>query len=174
MKWEQRVALVLVCNGVLNLVVQVVNGWLGRWSLHLMVDVLLVLFPVLYLRFGQALLVLVVSALMLDAMRPVPFGVSLLVFVALFAILIPLRPRLRREKGTHVNLLAALVHTCIFALMAAQFLPSASDLPSWGVLAVSYGVSTLCVVWLAHPWCEAQRVLFRHLGVDLAAELRRL
>ncbi len=175
MNRDKRIPLLLVTNGLLFFLLTEVNALLAPVSLYLTGDALYVLFAAVYLRLKDGLLVVFVTAFVVDAMHPAPLGSSAVLYLAAYAVIIRLRLRLRRENRLHIALVGLIANTVIFlGLMIAVEVPNAGEATFW-IRAMSDLLFSQVIIFLvAARLIDLQRSLLYHYGVDVAAELQTL
>lgn len=125
----------------------------------------------LRLRFRPGLIAMVVSGLVLDATRPVPFGSSALLLAALFTCWHAVRARLPRT-GTTPAVVGALLANVVLFLAQPLLVPGALAGATASRILVDLLLSEVAIVVIG-PWffaLQEQALMLR--GVNLNEEAR--
>ncbi len=171
---DKRTLLILFANGLLYFVVNQVNESLAPFSIHISVEALFLLFPFFYLNTGQGLLIVLITAMFVDATLPVPFGVHVILYFGTFAFLLKMRRVFRRENPRHV-LLAALWSN-FFIMLGLSFFTAGSlqNLSEfWFRFLCDLAFSQLVVLIVVGWWVNLQRKALLMWEIDVGAELQQ-
>lgn len=165
MKTWHIVVAVVAFNYALYLALAEAAHLLSRWGLSFHFEILLILFPALFLRAGPGLAVCTLIALMMGAHRPAPLGATLVTFCLLWHLSLWVRARLRREELARLAGLAVAFQTLCILLWSVYFIPRglAQEAYWWRVLAET-SLSALFVALLAGWWCRWQFNLLQEFG----------
>ncbi len=151
-KFDPRWLIVFGANLLLWWLVGLANDWLSRYAVHLYVGGLFVVFASLQLDRKHGLIALGLTALLVDAAEPVPFGTSLLLFGLVHATLLYGRRQFPREGSVFAIVVAQFAN--LFLFIALSFL-LVGDNPhpggAWLRLFADLFVSQL-VILLITPW----------------------
>ena len=169
-------ALCLTTNCLGALLLASINYALTPLSLYLVLSGLYIPFPALTLSFRTGLLCVVFTGLWLDAMLPVPFGVSATFFALSSTLLFYIRSFLRWEHNFHLVPLALILNG-LYILYLSFFTsgdPYGLGMASayWVRITTDLLASSLAIVLIGGWFFNFQRALLLVAGVDLAAELR--
>lgn len=173
---QNRTILILLLNALLALAVSQTNVLIASWNLSLLPDALYLLFPAIFLRIRQAVVIAVIVALLVDATRPTPFGFTLFVYLAGIGSMAAVRHRIRRENPTHLRFLAVILTMILFFILSLLHLPQIGESASipWLRLLGDATVSLLLVLLITPIWIRFQEWILLACGIDLASELQRL
>lgn len=144
----------------------------GTLNLHLSLEALFLLFPLLYLRFAHGLPQVAIVALMIDAMEPQGFGSRLIIYSLMLVTVLPLRVRLRRENPAHVAWLAFAINLVLHLalLIVALWGPTTLTGALFWRTVVDFALSQTVVLMVAFPWLQFQRwAIIQLTGEDPAA-----
>ncbi len=111
---DPRWLLVFAANLLLLWLVALANHQLAPYHLSLYAGGLLVTFAALRLDPRRGFIATVLTALAADALAPVPFGTSLLLFVLVQAVLLSGRQRFPREEPVFATVVALLANLFLF------------------------------------------------------------
>lgn len=162
--WHLIVGLATLNYGLVLALGELSNG-LARWSIGLHWEVLLVLFPALFLAPVPGAVLCLIFAFMIGVHAPVPFGMTLLSLFALWHIGIWMRSRLRREQKRHLAGLAACLQVLGILIWSLALAPAGVPTTAyWIRVAVEAGLSALLVAILAGWWCQWQFRLLEEFG----------
>lgn len=173
MTYDLRWVLVMLANFFLIVLVGEVNHYLSIIGLHVFVAGLLLTFGVLRLQLKQGLMANGATALVLDAINPLPFGTTFLLLLTCHTFIFSIRSHFGRESlksGLLVAVGLNLFLMTAFGVLAAQDIPTPGIY--WGRIALESLVSVAAVLAIA-PWFLAlQKITLLSIGIDLDAEQR--
>lgn len=173
MTYDLRWVLVLLANLLLILLIAELNHYLTFLSLHVFLSGVLLAFSILRLQLRQGILANGITALVLDALNPFPFGRTFLLILFCHAAVYSVRGHFARENARSGVLVAAGIN---LVLMFAYGIFAWKDVPLpgayWSRIAIEAALST-AVVFAVTPWYLAlQKTMLAFIGIDLDAEQR--
>jgi hypothetical protein len=118
--YDPRWLIVLLANLLLLWLVGTANDWIANTSIHLYLGGLFVTYASLQVDRRQGFIAIVLTGLMFDALEPVPFGTSVLLFGLVHATLVYSRQRLPREGAIFGTIVALFAN--LFLYIALSFL----------------------------------------------------
>ncbi|MDI1249845.1 MAG: hypothetical protein PSV13_13350 [Lacunisphaera sp.] len=151
-KQDPRWLLVFAANLLLWWLVGLANDYLSRYSLHLYVGGLFVVYSSLQLDRKHGLIAVALTGLLFDAAEPVPFGTSLFLFGLIHATLLYGRRQFPREGSVFGIVIAQLAN--LFLFIALSFLlvgANPNPAGAWLRLFVDLLASQLVILLIA-PW----------------------
>jgi rod shape-determining protein MreD len=151
-RFDPRWLIVFLANLLLWWLVGLANNYLASFSVHLYLGGLFIVYASLRLDWKHGFIALVLTGLMYDAVEPVPFGTSMVLFALVHATLLYGRQRFPRE-GVVFGIVVALLAN-LFLIIALSFLliganPRPGD--AWLRIFVDLLASQLVIV-LITPW----------------------
>ncbi len=151
-RFDPRWLIVFLANLLLWWLVGLANNYLATLSVHLYLGGLFLVYASLRLDWKHGFIALVLTGLMYDAVEPVPFGTSMVLFALVHATLLYGRQRFPRE-GSVFGIVVALLAN-LFLIIALSFLliganPRPGD--AWLRIFVDLLTSQLVIV-LITPW----------------------
>lgn len=169
-----RISLLFLFNLLLYFLLGMVNNAVSGFSIHLHLDVLLLIFSGLYLTRLSGLVYAALLGLLADAASPVPVGSYLLGYLALWTYFVWCQRRIRRQNKTHLRSVSIIGQTLwILALAVILGRGSFGDWIYWQRLLIDTFFSGLCLFIVIWPWCRFQNNLLYSLGWDLEAQISR-
>lgn len=168
-----RWVVVLLANLLLIWLIGEANHYLAPFAVHVYLGGLFLTFGILRLQLRQSFLANGATALVLDAMNPLPFGTTFLLLMICHTIVFSIRGQFDRES-LRSSLLVALSLNVV--LMIALGVITGGRLPDpsihWGRIVADSTVS-LAAVLIVGPWFLAlQKSSLASIGIDLDAEQR--
>ena len=151
-RYDPRWLIVLLANLLLCWLVGLANDWLATTSVHLYLGGLFVVYAALRLDRKHGLIATGLTGLMVDAMQPVPFGTSMVLFGLVHATLLYGRQRFPRESsvfGIVVALFANLFLTVALSFLLVGANPRPGE--AWLRIFVDLLASQLAIL-LITPW----------------------
>jgi hypothetical protein len=169
-----RWSIVAAANALLLFGAAQANHYLAPWSVAVTLTGLLLPFAGLRLPLRPALVAVLLSGLLHDALRPVAFGSTALLLGAALLLVHALRHKLPRAEVRTAVLLALAANTLLFFAVPLA-LPAELRAPVHPArLAVDWALSLAAVAALT-PWFLAlQRQALQFAGVHLLEEVSRL
>jgi len=172
MKSHNRVLAILLCNLLAYAFVREFNSALAGFSIHLTIDALFLLFPALYLPLFDGVIIIAITALLIDAWLPVPYGTSLFLFLIAYGLTRLTRFRVHRENKFHLIWLALAINAgLILAIFVLMAFPGPTDLVYWMRNIFDTMISIAVLALLAGWWVDFQRVILLYFGANLGSEL---
>lgn len=167
-----RLSVVFLFNLLLYFIIGEINHLLAGWSLHLHLDVLLLIFFGLHLNRLSGVVFTVLLGLLADAAHPVPTGTFVLGYLGIWYAFVWFQHRIRRQNPGHVRVVALSIQV-LWMLVLAIFLGDGflASTVYWQRILMDLilsGVVLLAVVW---PWCAFQKKLLLSLGWNLDARM---
>ncbi len=159
-RYDPRWAIVTLANLLLWWLTGLANHYLavfhvpllGDWSVYLYLGGLLVTYAALRLDAAHGLTATVLTAFMVDALEPVPFGTSLFLFTIVHCTVLYGRQRFPREGAVFAIVVALLAN--LFLVIALSFLlvganprPGSAWLRIFADLVFSQGAIVLVAPW---------------------------
>lgn len=173
MTYDLRWVLVLLANLLLILLAAEVNHYLALASLHVYLGGLLLTFGMLRLQLRQGFFANGITALVLDALNPIPFGQTFLLILICHTVIFSVRGHFARETVRSGLLVAASVN---LVLMIAFGIFASSEIPRpgifWSRIAVDSALSTVVLLAVAPWFLSLQKTTLAFVGIDLDAEQR--
>lgn len=173
MTYDLRWVLVLLANLLLILLVAELNHYLALASLHVFLGGVFLTFGMLRLHLRQAFLANGITALVLDALNPIPFGQTFLLMMICHTIVLSVRGNFARESVRSGLLVAGSVN---LVLMVAYSIFSFGDSPRPGLYAsrmvMDIALSTLLMLIITPWFLSLQKSTLAFVGIDLDAEQR--
>lgn len=165
MKNWHVVAFLLGLNYLLFFALKEFNHYLAPWSVSLHAEVLLILFPALFLPLGQSLVLSVLIAAMVGVHYPVPLATTIFSFLVLFHIGAWMRTRIRLEHMGHLAGLGAGLQVLFLLVWSLGFVRFAvSPGAFWIRVGTDALLSGAVVALLAAGWCRWQLRLLGEFG----------
>lgn len=151
-RYDPRWLIVLFANLLLWWLTGMANDYLATFSVHLYLGGLFVVYAALQVERRQGLIAILLTGLMFDAVEPVPFGTSMLLFGLVHATLLYGRQRLPRD-GVIFGTIVALFSNLFLFIALSFLLVGANPRPgeAWLRLFVDLIASQLVIVLIA-PW----------------------
>ncbi len=151
-RYDPRWLIVTLANLLLWWLTSLTNHYLADLAVHLYLGGLLVAYGALRLDAKHGLTATVLTALLVDAAEPVPYGTSLFLFSAIHATVLYGRHRFPREGAVFAIVVALLGNLFLFIalsflLIGANPRPASAWLRVFLDLAVSQGVIALIGPW---------------------------
>ena len=175
MKKDHRVFLVFLLNGFFYTLTVELNQMLASFSLQLSLESLLLLFPALFLRLLPGLCLVSITALLIDAALPLPFGTRLGIYCLIYILLVYWRPRIRRENLLHLtglSLLANLVFMITLSVCMAGELWLSSFY--WSRVLTDLLISQIALVFITAWFIQFILSILLLFGINIEAELQTL
>lgn len=149
---DPRWLLVFAANLLLWWLVGLANDYLARFSLHLYVGGLFVVYSSLQLDRKHGLIAVALTGLLIDAAEPVPFGTSLFLFGLIHATLLYGRRQFPREGSVFGIVIAQLTNLFLFIALSFLLVGANPDpAGAWLRLFVDLLASQLAILLVA-PW----------------------
>ena len=151
-KYDPRWLIAFLANLLLWWLVGLANNYLAPAAVHLYVGGLFVVYAALRLDRRHGLIAIILTALMMDAVQPVPYGTSLLLLGLVHATLLYGRQRFPRE-GAVFGIVVALFAN-LFLIIALSFLLVGANprpAPAWLRVFVDLLASQLAILAIT-PW----------------------
>ena len=170
-----RISLVFLFNVLLYFFIGMANNLVSGLSIHLHLEVLLIIFFGLYLTRHFGLFFTVLLGLFTDAVHPVPVGTFLVGYLILWLFFVWCQRRIRRQNPLHVKPVAVAAQT-VWIILLGLILGKGS-LGEWGYwqrLLSDTVLSGICIYFLVWPWCQFQKRLLHSLGWDLEAQISKV
>lgn len=169
-----RWSVVAGANALLLFLVAQVNHYLAPWSLALTVTGLLLPFAGLRLPLRPAIVAVLLTGLLHDALRPVVFGSTALLLGTGLLVVQALRHKLPRAEVRTAVLVGLAANTVLFFATPLVLPAELRAAVHPARIAVDFALSSAAVAWLA-PWFLAlQRHALQFAGVHLLEEVTRL
>lgn len=159
-RYDPRWLIVTLANLLLGWLTGLANNslggfsflWIDHMSVHLYLGGLLVAYPALRLDLKHGLAATALTALLVDAVAPVPFGTSLFLFLLVHATVLYGRHRFPRE-GAVFGMVVALLANLFLVIALSFLLVGAGPRPgaAWLRLFADLLFSQLAILVLA-PW----------------------
>lgn len=151
-RYDPRWLIVSLANVLLWWLIGLANHYTADLAIHFYLGGLLVAYAALRLDPKQGMFVMIFTGLMVDAMEPVPFGSSLVLFMLVHAVVIYGRQRFPREGAVFGTVLALLANLFLFIalsflLVGANPRPANAWLRIFADLFFSQGAILLITPW---------------------------
>ena len=164
---DPRWFLVFLANLLLIWLVGLANHLLAPYNVSLYAGGLLVTFASLRLDLRHGFIAMLLTALAVDALTPVPFGISLLLFGLVQAVLVYGRQRFPREEPVFATVVALLsnlfLFLCVsFILIGHQPHPGEAWLRLFADLLLSQLVLVLITPWFMALQVRAHELVRIH------------
>lgn len=117
-RYDPRWLVVTLANLLLWWLVSIANHYLAPWNIHLYLGGLLVVYAALRLDARHGLMSTILTALLVDALQPVPFGSSLFLFTLVHVTILYGRHRFPREGAMFALVVALLANLFLFLAMS--------------------------------------------------------
>ncbi|NDV61225.1 hypothetical protein G0Q06_02035 [Puniceicoccales bacterium CK1056] len=167
-----RISLLFLINILLYFFIGMINNMASGFSIHLHLDVLLLIFSGLYLTRLSGLFLAALLGLLADAANPVPTGTFLVGYLAIWLFFVWCQRRIRRQNKIHVRTVAVVAQLS-WIIFLGLFLGKGalSEWPYWQRILSDVLVSCVCLYLVVWPWCRTQNSLLYSLGWDLEAQI---
>lgn len=167
-----RISLLFFLNILLYFVLGIINNAVSGFSIHLHLDVVLLVFSGLYLNRLSGLLLAVLLGLLTDAVHPVPAATYLFAYIAFWLFFVWCQRRIRRQNKAHVrsvSIAAQLVWILVLGLLLGR--GALGEWVYWQRLLIDAVLSGICLYILVWPWCRLQKQFLYSMGWDLEAQI---
>lgn len=165
MKNWQLIFVMAVMNYLLWVIFHGASQTLAPWNLSLHFEILLIIFPALYLSAVPGLIHCTLFTLILGAFRPTPLFATLLALLLLWNVGIFMRNQLQPQNRGHVGLAAGFLQL-ILVLGWSLFQAASAVDPSafWLRVCSEATLSALFTGLLAGIWCDLQLGVLSEMG----------
>ncbi len=165
--------LILFLNMLVWVAVRELNSILSPLALYLHLEVLLVIFSVIYLRTLPGFFLAIGSSLIVGATRPPPMEHAVLMVMTLWALGMWARRHVRRDNVWHLAGFAVGAQSLVLLLAGLVLFPQALDPGAYFLrLFLDLGVSALALAVLAPLWARFQVQLLWALGWRIQNETK--
>ena len=172
MNHDLRWILVLLANLLLIALIAEINHHLTPLSLYIFPGGLLLAFAVLRLRLRQSLLANGFTALAFDALNPLPFGQTFLLFLSCHTLAFSLRGHFAKENPKYGAFVAAGMNIVLFIAITLTIAGKNFSEIDWQRTLIDGALSTIFVLFLAPWFFSLQQTALAFVGIDLDAEQR--
>ena len=168
---KRQISVVFFTTLVIYVIIVLLNNILSTFSIHLSLDILYLLFPALYMLFWPGYLIVALIALIIDAILPLPFGTLFLLYSLGYFFIRHLNTRFRKEKRTHVMLMAFIINS-IFMFIITLIMGSStfSEGNYWVRFFTDLSISGLVLILIAPPILDLQKLFLLYSGGIVTAE----
>ena len=151
-RYDPRWLIVTLANLLLWWLTGLANHYVAGFAVHLSLGGLLIAYAALRLDPKQGLTATVLTALMVDALTPVPFGTSLVLFSLIHVTVLYGRQQFPRE-GAIIGIVVALLANLFLFIALSFLLVGANPRPgnAWLRIFADLFISQLAIVVVA-PW----------------------
>lgn len=166
-RFDPRWLIVTLANGLLWWLTGLANHYTAGLAIHFYLGGLLIAYSALRLDPKQGLIAVLLTGLMVDALEPVPFGTSLVLFVLVHAVVLYGRQRFPREGAVFGTVLALLANLFLFIalsflLVGANPRPATAWLRIFADLILSQGAILLITPWFIALQDRAMELVHIH------------
>lgn len=167
----RQILIILLLSLLLYMVIVSLNNTLARFSISLTLVSLYLLFPTLYMAFWPGLLLVAFIALLLDALLPLPYGTSLLLFITGYILIRKFESRLRTTNRNHIVLIA-LYFNCAYMLVVTLLMGRGVffEGPYWTRCLTDLVLSGLVLFIIAPATLEMQKLFALKSGKPLVVD----
>lgn len=168
---KRQILIVFFTLLVIYVIIVQLNNSLSLFSIHLSLDSLYLLFPGLYMMFWPGYIIVAIIALIVDALLPLPFGTSLLLYSMGYLLIRQFNTRLRKENRTHVMLIAISINS-IYMLFITLIMggSSFSDGNYWLRFLTDLSVSGLVLIIIAPTILDIQKLFLFYSRVNTKSD----
>jgi|GEM_PF-5277072 hypothetical protein len=171
MNEKRQVLIVFFTTLVIYVIVVLLNNILSRYSIHLSLDSLYLLFPGLYMLFWPGYLIVALIALLVDALIPLPFGTLFVLYSLGYLIIRQFNTRFRKENRAHVMFIAFIINSIIMLIIALIMgRNSFFEGNYWLRFITDLFLSGLVLILIAPLILELQRLFLQLSGVNMTGE----
>jgi len=172
MSQNARISLLIVANLLLYFCVGEINTVLARFSLYFHADVLYLVFFGLFLNRLSSAVYVGLLGLLAESVRPVPGGLYLTGYLAMWLAFNWAQPRIRRQSPAHLSWTSAAIQG-LWLLFLCLFLGfrQAGSWAYWQRIFTEGAFSLILVALTAPLWCRLQKDLLHSLGWNLDAQV---
>ena len=174
MNFELRTVIVATITLLVIFLLAELNHYLTAFHVHLYLGGLFITFPFLRFRFQQGFLFACIIAVFVDATTPAPFGTSLVLFLAIHAVIYTLRSRFPREELVAAVGVAFVVNAMLFLTISVLQAPETPfGLPYWRRVLADLLLSQVTLLLIASWFFSLQFEALRFFGIHLDQEQRQ-
>lgn len=167
-----RLSLIFTFTLLAYLAIGEINTMISGWAVYLHVDALLLVFFGLYLNRLSGLVYTALLGFLTEALYPVPTGLYLIGYLAIWLYFTWCQHRIRRQNPYHVRAVVVAIQVAWMLLLALVLGSGSLGNPLyWQRVLVETGLSALVLYLLTWPWCLFQKKLLFSLGWDLEAQV---
>jgi cell shape-determining protein MreD len=170
-----RLSLIFTFTVLAYLAIGEINTMVSGLAVYLHLDALLLVFFGLYLNRLSGLVYTAILGFLVEALYPVPTGLYLIGYLAIWLFFTWCQRRIRRQNRYHVRGVVVAIQVIWMLLLAIVLGSGSISNPAyWQRILVEIGLSALAVYLLTWPWCQFQKKLLYSLGWDLEAQVSHM
>jgi hypothetical protein len=165
--WRQ-IAWVLVSHLFLFFAIGEANTFLAGARIHLSLDLLLLVFPGLFLPIYPGAFIVLIMALLSGTAHPLPISVHYIGYLLTWLILVWSRTRIRIGNNWQIRTVSILLQLLWMSVLTVYVIwPNLPQFAIPGRLLMDAVCSLLVLLILAPLWCAGQKYLLLLLGWNM-------
>lgn len=149
------------------------NTFLSSLGIHLSLDLLLLVFPGLFLPVYPGLITVLVLGLLAGTATPIATALHLIGYLILWVLLVWSRTRVRTHDKWHLGFTAILLQLLWMLALTLLLARPFPGLNIHGKLLIDAFCSSLALLFMVPAWCSLQKYLLLATGWNLDASSLR-